>query len=537
MADRESVAQRALTSLVQRRRLRLPPAETRVDRRGFWQFWEVRERWGGADPKKYDELVQWFRGRADVPGTPRGAQVWLDLCRWCGYDAKPYDATPATDPAKLTVEHLFSQSMAGDRSVLRAGLMNLYAVEWAFNNSAEFKTVDSLAEQAFLGLRTHRNHLAFVGWANTKRNCELPSLAFLQSTHCMDTDLATPIYLSSGLRASGRTRQLFLPFGAAAGLRSGVKRARVEELVEIDGGPAPCTTADASTQTDPGDDPQSLHDRIAELERRIRMQPRLRRDGAAMGHSQHDTHTLLGQSPAILDDEDVSAYAPDTDHCLLRSSISQNLPGKMHVDTAFVSLRKDEDFVDDPFDDFIYMGTDVHRYATMRDGKKVYGEEKVGDDVFSCPYDRCTSRIKRRPSTSKADVCRRHLRMLHPTDGRCAITTAEKLTDQAAQPNSGEEHVGRSQNAIDGHRRGPKSRKLYTDFLESAPIRKPCPNGPKGATRLYVEITCPQCKKVFVDIPSESLRTCKASRCKRHLDDKHAPAKADVSIKPPNSDT
>ena len=64
--------------------------------------------------------------------------------------------------------------------------------------------------------------------------------------------------------------------------------------------------------------------------------------------------------------------------------------------------------------------------------------------------------------------------------------------------------------------------KMYTDFLESAPIRKPCPNGPEGATRLYVEVTCPQCNQVFVDIPSESLRTCKASRCKRHLDRVHA---------------
>ena len=63
---------------------------------------------------------------------------------------------------------------------------------------------------------------------------------------------------------------------------------------------------------------------------------------------------------------------------------------------------------------------------------------------------------------------------------------------------------------------------MYIDFLESAPRRKPCPNGPEGATRLYVEVTCPQCNRVFVDIPSESLRTCKASRCKRHLDRVHA---------------
>ena len=51
--------------------------------------------------------------------------------------------------------------------------------------------------------------------------------------------------------------------------------------------------------------------------------------------------------------------------------------------------------------------------------------------------------------------------------------------------------------------------KMHTDFLESAPRRKPCPNRREGATRLYVEVTCPQCHKVFVDIPAlELLRTC-----------------------------
>ena len=77
--------------------------------------------------------------------------------------------------------------------------------------------------------------------------------------------------------------------------------------------------------------------------------------------------------------------------------------------------------------------------------------------------------------------------------------------------------------------------KMYTDFLESAPIRKPCPNGPEGATRLYVEVTCPQCNKVFVDIPSESLRTCKASRCKRHLDRVHANHANHTNSNPPQA--
>ena len=73
---------------------------------------------------------------------------------------------------------------------------------------------------------------------------------------------------------------------------------------------------------------------------------------------------------------------------------------------------------------------------------------------------------------------------------------------------------------------------MYTDFLESAPRRKPCPNGPEGATRLYVEVTCPQCNKVFVDIPLESLRTCKASRCKRHLDKVHPKSKPPAAAAP-----
>ena len=113
---------------------------------------------------------------------------------------------------------------------------------------AEFKTNDSLAEQAFLGQRSYRNHCAYVGWLHTKRNHELPSLAFLQSTHCTDTALATPVYLSSGLRATGRTRQLYLPFGAAQGLRSAVKRARVEEVADARE-EAP-STRDASCSTD-----------------------------------------------------------------------------------------------------------------------------------------------------------------------------------------------------------------------------------------------------------------------------------------------
>ena len=250
LAMSESIGAKELATLAKRRGLHVPAAEHRVDRRGFWQFFEVRERWGGADPRKYEDITLWFQGKNDTPGTPQGAQVWLDLCRWCGHDPRPYNTIAVTDQWKLSVEHWFSQCMAGDWSVLRNGLMGLFAVELGFNNSAEFKTSDSLAEVAFLGQRSHRNHRAFINWLHTKRNNQLPSLAFLQSTHCVDTALATPVYLSSGLRATGRTRQLYLPFGAAQGLRSAVKRARVEEVEVDEASEKPPSTRDASCSTD-----------------------------------------------------------------------------------------------------------------------------------------------------------------------------------------------------------------------------------------------------------------------------------------------
>ena len=157
-----------LIALAQRRNLRVPAAECRVDRRGLWQFFEVRERWEGRDPKSYTEVVAWFRGTSDRPGKPRGAQFWLDLCAHCGQDRAPYDEVSVNDPMKITVEHWYSQSMAGDRHGLLHGWMNLHAVEWGFNNSLDFKSSDSPAEQQFLGLRAYRMHRSFLNWFNTK---------------------------------------------------------------------------------------------------------------------------------------------------------------------------------------------------------------------------------------------------------------------------------------------------------------------------------------------------------------------------------
>lgn len=269
-----------LVALAQRRKLRVPPTEYRVDRRGLWQFFEVRERWEGQDPKCYSETIEWFKGKNDRPGKPRGAQFWLDLCAHCGQDRVPYEELSANDPMKITVEHWYSQSMAGDRHGLLHGWMNLHAVEWGFNNTLDFKSCDSPAEQQFLGLRAYRMHRSFLNWFNTSRNSELPTLAFLQSTYCTDTDMTTPIYLSSGLRHSGLTRQLFLPFGAAQGLRSGVKRARVEEVVEEaqeeaevaqeeapaqEPAPEPMTR-EVATQTEPDEVLSALKSAIAQYE-------------------------------------------------------------------------------------------------------------------------------------------------------------------------------------------------------------------------------------------------------------------------------
>ena len=182
------------------------------------------------------------------------------------------------------MEHLFSQSMAGDRVSLLHGLMNLYAVEAGFNNCAEFKQLDSLAERAFLGERTSRMHAAFVTWVNTGSNYKLPSLCFLRSTHCTDTDLATPIYMCSGVRSSGGLlRQVYLPFGAAAGLRSGLKRARVEEVTEVDDagdtGASSGVVDAAGTSADAGSEVTLLRARVCELERLLAAE---REKGAAL---------------------------------------------------------------------------------------------------------------------------------------------------------------------------------------------------------------------------------------------------------------
>ena len=56
----------------------------------------------------------------------------------------------------------------------------------------------------------------------------------------------------------------------------------------------------------------------------------------------------------------------------------------------------------------------------------------------------------------------------------------------------------------------------YEDFVETEAHEMPSKHE-SGQTRFYISITCPHCKKVFVDIPEEQMKTSKASRCLQHL--------------------
>ena len=61
--------------------------------------------------------------------------------------------------------------------------------------------------------------------------------------------------------------------------------------------------------------------------------------------------------------------------------------------------------------------------------------------------------------------------------------------------------------------------KKYTDFDESLPFERIAKHGARDAkdTRQYVSVRCPHCAVRFIDIPLDSLKTNKASECKKHL--------------------
>ena len=208
-----NLADADLERLTKRRHLTLPDAKHRIDVRGFFQYHEVLERWGGEDPKNHNELVLWFRGLNDRGTAPRGAQFWLDAMKSFGYDPKPYDDINKGHPLKLEVEHMLCQNMCGEQSSLLRGIMNLYALEGGFNRTVDFTQTNTRAKQAFFGKRTVTNHRGYVRWRDTGNNRYLPSLYFLRSVQCTDMELCTPRYMSSGLRSSGMTRQLRIVVG------------------------------------------------------------------------------------------------------------------------------------------------------------------------------------------------------------------------------------------------------------------------------------------------------------------------------------
>lgn len=227
--DDGSLAEADLKRVAKRRQLVLPDSKYRIDVRGFWQYHEVLERWSGEDPKEYNELVSWFRGKNDKKGAPPGAKFWLDMLVMFGHDPQPYDAITKSHPLKLHVEHMFCQNMMGDDSSLRNGMMNLFALESGFNMSVEFKESNTRSKLAFFGKRTERNHRAYLRWRDTKNNRELPSMCFLRSVHCTDTELTAPRYMASGLRSTGMTRQLRLT--EMRKQRPTEEESRIEEIV------------------------------------------------------------------------------------------------------------------------------------------------------------------------------------------------------------------------------------------------------------------------------------------------------------------
>ena len=209
-----TIGDHQLIEISKRKGVLIPPEKTRVHMRGLYQFYEVLERFGSGDPTNYSDIIGWFKtNRGSLPTHPDGRKVWLDLCKTLGYEPKAYDKTPTNDPLKLQIEHWFCQHLAGDRKVLINGIVGLYMCEQAYNNSPEFKCAGSPAKDAFFGPTAAKLQQQFINWVNTKENYKLPSVCFLQSTFANGfEDITTPIYLCSGLRKTGRTRQLSLPF-------------------------------------------------------------------------------------------------------------------------------------------------------------------------------------------------------------------------------------------------------------------------------------------------------------------------------------
>jgi hypothetical protein len=57
----------------------------------------------------------------------------------------------------------------------------------------------------------------------------------------------------------------------------------------------------------------------------------------------------------------------------------------------------------------------------------------------------------------------------------------------------------------------------YAAFTEEGPYMKKTA-GRSGIARAYIEVTCPRCEVMFLDLTLEQLGSSKASKCKQHLD-------------------
>jgi len=239
-----TIGDQQLLVISKRKGVPIPAANTRVHLRGLYQFYELLERFGSRDPSNA-EIIDWFKtNKGSLPTHPDGRQVWLDLCRLLGHEPRPYEQIATNNPLKLQIEHWFCQHLAGDRLIFINGIVGRLMAEQAFNNSPEFKCAGSPAKDAFFGHEAAAFQRQFVSWANTGENYKLPSICFLQSTFASRFDmLTTPIYLSSGLRSTNRTRQLSVSsFFAPEVVRAAPKRARIEEVFEQSSDPVSRTT-------------------------------------------------------------------------------------------------------------------------------------------------------------------------------------------------------------------------------------------------------------------------------------------------------
>lgn len=250
-----SVGEQYLGTLCKRQSIPVPLPEYRGNARTrcLGRFTEVHQRWEGLDPKSYKEIIEWFRGKNDVPGKPKGADVWLALCAWCGRPAVPYEDIPGSMATpegrlKLTIEHWMSQAMVGDTTVYLNGIAWLDVLEFAINNSKDFKQVDSMAQCAMIGDKATAMRRAQMRWTDTGNHSQLPSSLWYRSAHYTGDPL---ISIMTGLPTACRSwLQGILPFAPANFTRNAATR-RPSLVQPKDTAAPPNTPEEAEPEEEP----------------------------------------------------------------------------------------------------------------------------------------------------------------------------------------------------------------------------------------------------------------------------------------------